>query len=257
LQGWHVWIIVLTGQYKTFTAGSDVMSETPDPADNLAASGRGLKLTGLRGLVYGPVDFDIEKHKLTTVSADPGAGRTSFLLTLAGRMKPDTPANLTVLGFELPRERTKVQRLVGIAGFTGIDDLDGPLSIRALLKERENLLTPWYHSPKRFTDDKYEKLMLPVFGDRPLPSPKTPVRDLGELDEMLVRAAIALVGRPKMLIVDDVDRIVNLDSRHFYFQRLAAASKAGLSVIASIAASIYPSASLSNVLELPSENSKA
>jgi ABC-type multidrug transport system ATPase subunit len=232
------------------------MSEPVETDVALAARGRGLKLTGLQGLVYGPVDFDIPSQKLTVVSADPGSGRTSFLLTLAGRMKPDTPAELNVLGFELPKHRNSVQRLVGIAGFSGIDDLDGSLSSKALLKERADLLTPWYRPAPRLDDDRYEELMLPVYGDRPLPDAKKPVRELGELDEMLVRTVIALVGKPKMLIVDDVDRIEKLNSRDFYFQRLEALKQTGLSIIASVVTSTGHAENHHHVFALPNPGTR-
>jgi len=54
----------------------------------------GLTLHGRRGLVYGPVDLTVPVGGMLIVQGAQGAGRSSLLLTLAGRMVPDHAADL-------------------------------------------------------------------------------------------------------------------------------------------------------------------
>src|SRR3954453_9482547 len=95
---------------------------TTTPAPPVVA--RALQLGGDRGPVFGPVDLEIAAGTLTLVQGPQGAGRTSLLLALAGRMGPDPISDLVVLGHRVPAQRTLTQRDVALAGFTGIDELD-------------------------------------------------------------------------------------------------------------------------------------
>ena len=79
--------------------------EAPPPA----VRARALQLHADRGAVYGPVDLDLAAGALTLIQGPQGAGRTSLLLTLAGRMVPDAPCDLVVLGHRLPGHRGRVQ----------------------------------------------------------------------------------------------------------------------------------------------------
>lgn len=63
---------------------------------------RQLQLDGKRGRIYGPVDLDLEPGSLTLITGRAGSGKTSLLLTLVGRMKPNRGSDLTVLGRQLP-----------------------------------------------------------------------------------------------------------------------------------------------------------
>ena len=73
------------------------------PTRETAVSARGLTLHTRRGAVYGPVDLDVPAGALVVVQGPQGGGRSSLLLTLAGRMVPDRGSVLTVLGEPLPR----------------------------------------------------------------------------------------------------------------------------------------------------------
>ena len=82
------------------------------PASTAAPSAvvaSGLTLHGRRGLVYGPVDLTLPAGAMLIVQGTQGAGRSSLLLTLAGRMMPDRGGRLTVLGHDLPHARSHVQ----------------------------------------------------------------------------------------------------------------------------------------------------
>src|SRR6187431_2906425 len=109
----------------------------------LAAEARALELTGARGTIYGPLDLDIAEGSLSVLRGPQGSGRTSLLLTLAGRMVPNTSSQLVVLGYVLPRDRTALQREAAVAGFAGIDELDDSVTVAQHVRERLGWLSPW------------------------------------------------------------------------------------------------------------------
>lgn len=206
---------------------------TPPPA----VDARDLALHGRRGVVYGPVDMTIDPGTLTVLHGPQGGGRTSLLLTLAGRMVPDRDSRLTVLGRRLPAERRSVQGVAALAGFTGIDELDESVTVGALLRERLGWLGPWYRRTPTITASVTTQRLGRAFGDRAVPDPGTLVWDLDEVDLLLLRIGLALVQQPELLVVDDVDQVHDDERRQLVWSRLEALAADGLTVVASCASS--------------------
>jgi len=200
-----------------------------------AVVARDLQLHGARGIVYGPLDLEVPSGALTVVQGPQGAGRSSLLLTLAGRMAPDAGSSLTVLGRTLPRERRAVQQRAAIAGFAGIDELDGNVTVGDVVRERLTWLAPWYRRVPRPDQRAFRTLAAPVFGERPLPRLDTVVWDLDEVDTMLLRIVLAMAQQPALLVVDDVDQVHDTTRRATVWARLEAVAAAGTTVVASVA----------------------
>ena len=201
----------------------------------LAVHAEQLRLHGRRGVVYGPVDLEVPAGTLAVVQGPQGGGRSSLLLTLAGRMVPDDGSRLTVLGEPLPRRRTAVQRRAALAGFAGIDDLDESVTVGDVVRERLAWLSPWYRRTPRVDQRTFARLAAPVFGERPLPRTSTLVWDLDEVDAMLLRVALATAQSPDLLVVDDVDQVHDSRRRQTVWTRLEALAAAGTTVVASVA----------------------
>lgn len=214
---------------------TDTGTDVAPPAPALAIDARHLALTGARGTVYGPLDLEAPVGTLTVVQGPQGGGRSSLLLTLAGRMVPDASSSLTVLGAALPRQRTAVQRRAAVAGFAGIDELDESVTVADSLRERLAWLSPWYRRVPRVDQQVADSLTAPVFGDRPLPRVDTLVWDLDEVDAMLLRLTLAMAQRPELLVVDDVDQVHDSRRRQTVWSRLEAIAAAGTTVVASVA----------------------
>jgi ABC-type cobalamin/Fe3+-siderophores transport system ATPase subunit len=206
-------------------------AEAPAPPPLVVA--RALVQHGERGTIYGPVDLDVLPGTLTVLHGPEGGGRTSLLLTLAGRMVPDPGAGLTVLGHRLPRERREVQRRVAIAGFRGIDELDDSVTVGAHVRERIGWLSPWYRRVPRADQATVDRVLAPVFAGRPVPAASTVVWHLDEVDALLLRIALAMAQRPRLLLVDDVDRVQDPARRVVVWRHLAHLVETGTAVVAS------------------------
>jgi ABC-type molybdenum transport system ATPase subunit/photorepair protein PhrA len=219
---------------STRTATHASAETDADAGSPPAVAAEGLSLHGRRGLVYGPVDLALPHGALLVVQGPQGAGRSSLLLTLAGRMVPDRSSRLTVLGHDLPRARRQVQKRTAIAGFAGIDDLDESVRVADAVRERLAWLSPWYRQVPAITQRVFTALAEPVWGDRPVPRVATLVWDLDEVDVMLLRITLATAQKPELLVVDDVDQVRDSVRRQGVWSSLEGLAEAGTTVVASV-----------------------
>lgn len=214
---------------------TSTMVRSAPRTDEVVVHAENLRLHGRRGVVYGPVSFEVNRGSLVVVQGPQGGGRSSLLLTIAGRMVPDRGSALVVLGHRLPAARRAVQRRAAIAGFSGIDDLDASVTVGALVRERIAWLSPWYRRVARVRQADVERVLGPVFGPRPVPLAETVVWDLDEVDVMLLRVALAMLQDPDLLVVDDVDQVSDSERRRFVWARLEDIVAQGTAVVAAVA----------------------
>lgn len=191
----------------------------------------GLALSAARGRVFGPLDIALVSP-FALVVGEGGSGRTSLLLTLAGRMKPSA-GQLEVLGATGIRA---IQRLGAIAGFSGIDDLEDSVTVSDAVTERLRWDAPWYRRVPRADAATVARVLDRAFGDLPQPSADTMIWDLDEDARLLLRIALALVDAPQILFVDNVDHVHNLAAQADVLRQLARLTGEGVAVVASASA---------------------
>src|SRR5690349_450649 len=150
-------------------------------------------------------------------------------------MVPDAPSDLVVLGHRLPTQRALTQRQVALAGFAGIDDLDDSVTVGDHVRERLAWLAPWYRRSPRPDQATVDRVLAPVFGDLAVPAVDTVVWHLDEVDALLLRIALAMAQRPRLLVVDDVDQVHDPGRRRIVWDRLADLAATGVTVVASCA----------------------
>ena len=189
---------------------------------------RDLQQRGARGTVFGPLSCDIRADVLMIVGAR-GAGSTSLLLTLAGRMRVQL-GELEVLGLDARAHARAIRRASGIAGFTGIDDLVETVTVADMLHERRRWAGPWYRPSGRSDRAAAEQLLAPVLSGELMPDLRTDVRDLPEEQAFLLRVGLALLEHPRLLVVDDLDHVHHPDARRRVLSRLAALPAHGVRV---------------------------
>jgi predicted ABC-type transport system involved in lysophospholipase L1 biosynthesis ATPase subunit len=192
-----------------------------DPADAApdapkAVSARGIRMHGPWGPVYGPVDLDIAEGGVTVLICPPGSGRTALLMTVASRMRP-VEGTLTVFGMTRAREAFAVSALAGIED---IDTVPESVTVRDLLTEQLRWNARWYKLIRRADDADLKRVCLPVFGELPLPRLDSFVDQLGELNEILLRIALANTTSPRLLVVGSLDAVAVDGDRALLLSRL-------------------------------------
>ncbi|GHH02122.1 ATP-binding cassette domain-containing protein [Streptomyces lanatus] len=207
----------------------------------VAALGLGLK--GPRGWAFREVSFEAEPGSLITIEGPSGTGRTCLLLALTGRMKP-TEGTATVGGSALPKRMAAVRRASAVAHVPGVTDLDPALTVaehlheRALLQRRfgdslRGLLRP--RAERRSEERLRIDAALTAAGLDLASLPKgarTAVRDLERVEALRLSLALALIGRPRLLGVDDTDLKLSDAERADIWALLKSVAEAGTTVVA-------------------------
>lgn len=179
---------------------------------------RAITMHGPWGPVYGPIDLDIDEGGVTVLVAPAGTGRTALMMTLAGRMRT-VRGELTVFG------RTRATDIFRTAALAGIDELDKvseSVTVRDLVTEQRRWDAPWYTLVGRAGADDLAAVCAPVFGDLPLPSLTSYFDGLTELDQILLRIALANTMTPPLLVVGNLDHLTDDRNRDVLLGRLIA-----------------------------------
>ncbi len=189
--------------------------------DAWAIDARGLGLADGVGTVFSDVDVRVPRGGVLVVHGAPGGGKTSLLLTLAGRMA-FTQGRLEVAGRLLPDQRHGVRSATALAETAGVNDLDPLLTVGDHLTERLAGRTwlPWVSSADR---DRAQRLLTDLLGYAGSAVPAahasarigfaTRVRELAPLERWVLGVALALLDDPEILLVDDVDALRGPDDR--------------------------------------------
>ncbi|BAC73817.1 ABC transporter ATP-binding protein [Streptomyces avermitilis] len=209
----------------------------------IAVGAENFGLKGPRGWAFRGVGFDAAPGSLIAVEGPSGSGRTCLLLALTGRMKP-TEGHATVGSLRLPKQMSAVRLISAPAHVPGVTDLDPALTVgehlgeRALLERRyggslRGLLRP---RAERTTEAKLRidtALAAAGLDREALPKgSRTAVRDLERLQALRLSIALALIGRPRLLAVDDTDLKLSDAERAEVWTLLTSLTESGTTVVA-------------------------
>ncbi|MFI5871114.1 ATP-binding cassette domain-containing protein [Streptomyces sp. NPDC051445] len=211
--------------------------------DGVGVTADGFGLRGPRGWVFRGIGVDAEPGSLIAVKGPSGSGRTSLLLALTGRMKA-TEGTATVGGARLPKQSAAVRRVGALAHVAGVTDLDPALTVGEHLRERALLERRFGGSVRELLRPRSERaagvrlrvdaaLSAAGLDQESLPKgPRTAVRDLERLEALRLSVALALIGRPGLLGVDDVDLKLADAEREEAWALLRSLAEAGTTVLA-------------------------
>ncbi|MEU3242939.1 MULTISPECIES: ATP-binding cassette domain-containing protein [unclassified Streptomyces] len=214
-----------------------------DGPHGLGVTARELGVRGPRGWAFRGVGVTAEPGSLIAVEGPSGSGRTCLLLTLTGRMRP-TEGSAVVGGSALPKQMAAVRRVSALAHVPGVTDLDPALTVgehlleRALLQRRFGgpLRGLWRPGAERAAaaERRIDDALTAAGLDREaLPKgARTAVRDLERLERLRLSVALALVGRPGVLGVDDTDLKLSDAERAEVWALLASIAASGTTVLA-------------------------
>ncbi|MGY0023385.1 ATP-binding cassette domain-containing protein [Streptomyces sp. cg35] len=213
------------------------------PEGSVAVTAEGFGLKGPRGWAFRGVDIDAAPGSLLAIEGASGSGRTCLLLALTGRMRP-TEGTATVGGFRLPKQMAAVRRVSGLAHVPGVTDLDPALTVAEHLRERALLQRRFDGSLRGLLRPRAERaaeaalridtaLAAAGLDREALPKgSRTAVRDLERPEALRLSLALALIGRPALIGVDDVDLKLADAERAEMWDQLKAITAAGTTVVA-------------------------
>ncbi|WP_327131726.1 ATP-binding cassette domain-containing protein [Streptomyces sp. NBC_01343] len=214
-----------------------------DSPHGAAVKAEDFGLKGPRGWVFRGVRLDAEPGSLIAVEGPSGSGRTCLLLALTGRMKA-TEGHAEVAGHRLPRHMTAVRRVAALGPVTGVNELDQSLNVAEQLREGA-MLQRRYEGPVRAllrprgerrtgTRARIDAALAAAGLDlATLPKgPRTSVRDLERLEAVRLSVAIALLGAPRLLALDDLDLKLSDAERAEAWTLLRSIAAAGTTVLA-------------------------
>ncbi|WP_306312531.1 ATP-binding cassette domain-containing protein [Streptomyces hydrogenans] len=203
----------------------------------------GLGLKGPRGWAFREVSFRAGAGSLVALEGPSGSGRTCLLLALTGRMRTHG-GHAEVGGLPLPRRMAAVRRIAALGQVPGVSELDPSLTVaehlreRALLQRRfDGSVRALLRRPGTRAAEARARIdeALAAAGLDPAALPKgerTSVRDLERLEALRLSIALALIGRPRLLGVDDTDLKLSDADRAAAWALLRTVADSGTTVLA-------------------------
>ncbi|MCX5196796.1 ATP-binding cassette domain-containing protein [Streptomyces sp. NBC_00249] len=214
-----------------------------DSPHGAAVKAEGFGLKGPRGWVFRGVGIDAAPGSLIALEGPSGSGRTCLLLALTGRMKP-TEGHAEIGRHRLPKKMAAVRRITALGPVPGVNDLDQALTVAEQLREGA-MLQRRYDGPLRAllrprgehcaTVAARTEAALAAVGLDPATLPKGPrtsVRALERLEALRLSLAIALLGNPRLIALDDLDMKLSDAERAEVWALLRSIADRGTTVLA-------------------------
>jgi ABC-2 type transport system ATP-binding protein len=178
-----------------------------------------------RGWVYSGVTLKAGRGAVVAVAGPGGSGRTSLLLTVAGRMKPTT-GSLRVCGLALPRAAAKVRARTAVARATGAADLEPELRVADHVRERRLTLNG---TARKHAKETFGQACELVGLD---PAGRELVGELPSADATRLALALALMERPEIVLLDDLDDGADGAAQHELWAAVRRTADTGVTVLA-------------------------
>ncbi|MEU2126823.1 ATP-binding cassette domain-containing protein [Streptomyces sp. NPDC018352] len=200
-------------------------------------------LKGPRGWAFRGIGIDAGPGSLVAIEGPSGSGRTCLLLALTGRMRP-SEGHARIGGLRLPRKMAAVRRIAALGPVPGVSELDPAFTVAEHLRERALLQRRFDGSLRALLRPRAERAAtareridaaLDAAGLDPATLPKaerTSVRDLERLEALRLSIALALIGNPRLLAVDDTDLKLSDAERTEAWELLRSVADSGTTVLA-------------------------
>jgi ABC-2 type transport system ATP-binding protein len=171
----------------------------PDVALEPVLVARGLRKRFRHVQAVDGVDLEVRAGERVGLLGPNGAGKTTTLLMLLGAVTPDE-GDITIVGHQLPRGRTKAMMEVGFAaGYL-------PLTERLRVREFLRMFGELYgvDDPDPLIDAGLERFRIPHLADRL-------GTELSSGQKTLVGIVKATLHRPRLLVLDEPTNALDPD----------------------------------------------
>lgn len=184
---------------------------------------RGLSLKGGEDWIFRDIDLTVAPGALAAVVGPAGSGRSSLLLTLAGRMQP-TEGTLSVLGHDLAVDAATVRDLTSVARVAAVIGPEAALTVRESIDER-CLIDDVAPAEGRL---RFERACAAMqFTADPSALVDTVVGERGTL----LALALASVRTSAVIVLDDLDRDIPPGGRRPLAQALSRLAGTGPAIV--------------------------
>ncbi|WCE39746.1 ATP-binding cassette domain-containing protein [Brevibacterium sp. BDJS002] len=100
-------------------------------------------MSGKQGGVFSGIDLEVPPGAISIIQGPAGSGKTSLLLSIAGRMRVDTGEG-HVGELDIRKQSRRVREQVSVGHVAGLTDLENDFTLAQHLAERLIMLQPWY-----------------------------------------------------------------------------------------------------------------
>lgn len=213
-----------------------------ESSQDLAIQTRNFNIRNRRRTVIGGITLDLPIGALLVVSGRFASGKTALLLALAGRLR-GFAGTATMFGHPLRGGGGQIRHLSALAETPIVNRLDGDLTVERQLAAALVLRQPWWkpvvshkavalclirvNEVLRLVDARAGALLGSGTVGLPRLTGTKRIADLQPLDRAVLGVVVALIGRPRLLIVDDVDTLRDTDDRTRAWAALLALRMAG------------------------------
>ncbi len=188
-----------------------------------ALEAAGLGLRSGTGWIFRDVDLTVPAASLTAIVGPAGAGRSSLLLALAGRMRP-AAGSLSVLGHSLANDPAAVRELTSVARIADTVRPEPALTVGESVDER-CLIDDVAPAEGRI---RFEQACAVLQFS---PDPAAPVRTVVGEQAALLAVALAYVRTSAVIVLDDVDHDVRAATRPGLLQALRRLAATGPAIV--------------------------
>ena len=206
---------------------SQTLAEEPE-IDTRALRLSGWGMSGKQGEVFSDVDLDVPRGAIAIVRGAAGTGKTSLLLSIAGRMHVSAGEG-TVGDLDIRKQARAVREHVAVGHVEGLTDLEKDFTVAQHIAERLIMLQPWYKpwvsksSLREVIDviretflsatEVIDRLPEGIFTTSDAeqadflidPTGETFVSELSELQKFFLEFGLAGLSRPPLVVIDNID----------------------------------------------------
>lgn len=189
---------------------------------------RGWSMSGKQGNVFSDIDLDVPRGAIAIICGSAGSGKTSLLLSIAGRMRVSDGEG-RVGDLDIRKKARAVRAQVAVGHVAGLTDLEDDFTVAQHIAERLIMLQPWY---KPWVSKSSLRDVIEVIRDAFLsasdfidhlpegtfstadakeadflidPEGKTFVSELSELQKFLLEFGLASLSQAPVVVIDNID----------------------------------------------------